>query len=633
MDQQGSNSTFYWSNPSEDNSGQQNGNTFIHEEIESQQHTSEAQPEELRHQSLVETPSPSSSDQTSLQSDMASHSGIRPNQVIQVPNQIINPEAIIPKSRTYTCRICGMKFNNKSEVTMHSRIHTDQTGKPYRCHFCGKGFSTNFYLKQHERIHSGAKPYKCPMCDRRFKQLSHVQQHVRTHTGVRPYKCRWPGCGKAFLQQSHLKSHEARHLPKDHNGEKPYSCHWPDCGKSFAQLSNLKCHLARHTARSKPKVEKASHQTSVVLSMAPSQAELNRLQSLKNGENGIKTEASGQGIHNNQYVKSEEQHQDLNDVINQAAAAANIVPTFIEEEQEIRPFLCPGCSKLYVREATFKKHLEECKLKLQRSITQVASSLGLPTPAMPDFSPIELHPTPPNLPASITPMISKPLQYEPPDPQKTASNGSQGLSGVTLDNLMSSAGIIPSSSAASSPRNDQIIKEPVSEAVVVSPNDVIKNRVPTFGNYKVVYNSGPVGVSNRLSSQQKSSSSSSNENGQQSEGQVNGSQPNALYRFPAVNINPSVVSQSQHQQQVVMTSQQQPQPRETMTPQQVTMASHQHQQGIESNLEFAGGATPRQQDSTINSNEIKWEDWSSQSPSNGENNSNQNESIPRIHFN
>ena len=157
--------------------------------------------------------------------------------------------------------------------------------------------------------------------------------------------------------------------------------------------------------------------------------------------------------------------------------------------------------------------------------------MGLPTPAMPDFSPIELHPTPPNLPASITPMISKPLQYEPPDPQKTASNGSQGLSGVTLDNLMSSAGIIPSSSAASSPRNDQIIKEPVSEAVVVSPNDVIKNRVPTFGNYKVVYNSGPVGVSNRLSSQQKSSSSSSNENGQQSEGQVNGSQPNALYRL------------------------------------------------------------------------------------------------------
>ena len=39
---------------------------------------------------------------------MASHSGIRPNQVIQVPNPIINPDAIIPKARSYTCRICGV---------------------------------------------------------------------------------------------------------------------------------------------------------------------------------------------------------------------------------------------------------------------------------------------------------------------------------------------------------------------------------------------------------------------------------------------------------------------------------------------------------------------------------------------
>ena len=150
---------------------------------------------------------------------------------------------------------------------------------------------------------------------------------------------------------------------------------------------------------------------------------------------------------------------------------------------------------------------------------------------------------------------------------------------------MSSAGIIPSLSAVSSPGNDQILKQPVSEDVVVLPNDVIKNRVPMFGSYKVVYNNDYVGVSNTLNNQQNNSSSSSNENGQQSQGQVNVNQPNALYRFPAVYTNQSAVSQNQKQQQVFMTTQQQPPPQDTTTSQKVTMALHQHQQGIESNLE------------------------------------------------
>lgn len=72
----------------------------------------------------------------------------------------------------------------------------------------------------------------------------------------------------------------------------------------------------------------------------------------------------------------------MQDVINQAAAAAKIVPdNDVPDEAEIRPYLCPGCSKVYVREATFKKHLEECKTKLQLSISATASALGIDSPA------------------------------------------------------------------------------------------------------------------------------------------------------------------------------------------------------------------------------------------------------------
>lgn len=73
-------------------------------------------------------------------------------------------------------------------------------------------------------------------------------------------------------------------------------------------------------------------------------------------------------------------------MIGQAAAAANIVPSQVQlsgDYESICPFLCPGCSKLYVREATFKKHLEECKTKLQMSISATAAALGIEPPPLP----------------------------------------------------------------------------------------------------------------------------------------------------------------------------------------------------------------------------------------------------------
>ena len=104
----------------------------------------------------------------------------------------------------------------------------------------------------------------------------------------------------------------------------------------------------------------------------------------------------------------------MQDVINQAAAAADIVPgsTTSTDDGEIRPYLCPGCSKVYVREATFKKHLEECKTKLQLSISATASALGIDPPADPmvEYNQvINLH-TSQGQPAAVVKEESKPNQ-------------------------------------------------------------------------------------------------------------------------------------------------------------------------------------------------------------------------------
>ncbi|XP_039262980.2 uncharacterized protein LOC120338996 isoform X2 [Styela clava] len=298
-----------------------------------------------------------------------------------LPYGVINPDAIIPQSRSYTCRICQVTFPNKSAVTVHSRIHTDHEGKPYRCSFCGKGFSTNFYLKQHERIHNGQKPYKCPMCEHSFKQLSHVQQHVRTHTGVRPYKCHWPDCGKAFLQQSHLKSHVERHSP------------------------NLKAHVARHA----PKTQKRKSSNDTKIQQEP---EIPVVENQVHKEN----------IEDNMDPGCFSLVSMPPDVIGQAAAAANIVPVPVHYES-ICPFLCPGCSKLYVREATFKKHLEECKTKLQLSISATAAALGIDPPPLPPPNSQSSPGFQSNTEIVVMPMdVNLNNEAAPPAPKKSRKN-------------------------------------------------------------------------------------------------------------------------------------------------------------------------------------------------------------------
>lgn len=139
--------------------------------------------------------------------------------------------------REYKCKMCPLRFFNRSDVVMHSRSHTE--GKPYKCAVCNKGFASTSYLNQHSRIHTGEKPYNCSYCDKNFRQLSHLQQHTRTHTGQRPYRCRHDGCEKAFTQLSNLQQHWRRH-----NKDKPYKC--PDCYRAFDVLEKLQNHVQSH---------------------------------------------------------------------------------------------------------------------------------------------------------------------------------------------------------------------------------------------------------------------------------------------------------------------------------------------------------------------------------------------------
>ncbi|XP_068166127.1 zinc finger protein OZF-like isoform X2 [Antennarius striatus] len=115
--------------------------------------------------------------------------------------------------RPFLCKICGKGFNQMSNLTRHSRIHTGE--KPFSCKICSKDFRFHNAMKRHMRIHTDERPYSCEICGKDFKDINVMKTHVRIHTGEKPYMCKI--CGRAFSQRTNLKSHS-----RTHTGEKPF---------------------------------------------------------------------------------------------------------------------------------------------------------------------------------------------------------------------------------------------------------------------------------------------------------------------------------------------------------------------------------------------------------------------------
>ena len=151
-----------------------------------------------------------------------------------------------PADRPYRCSEpgCGFASKRKSNLTVHSRIHT-RPRPPRRCRHPGCEFVAceGCNLKDHQRLHAGDKPYRCSEegCTASFARMDHLTMHMRTHTGEKPYLCNHPGCSFAAAQQSNLH----RHM-QSHSAEKPYKCSEPDCTAAFSQSSNLVRHQRAH---------------------------------------------------------------------------------------------------------------------------------------------------------------------------------------------------------------------------------------------------------------------------------------------------------------------------------------------------------------------------------------------------
>ncbi|XP_073435740.1 uncharacterized protein [Dendrobates tinctorius] len=135
--------------------------------------------------------------------------------------------------KPFSCSQCCKRFNYKSDLVIHHRIHTGE--KPYSCSECGKCFKAKCDVIKHQRSQAGEKPFLCGKC---FNRISNFVEQRKIHTEEKPHSCL--NCGKCFKQKSTLTRHQ-----RIHTGEKPFSC--SECGKCFSHKSTFVVHQRSHT--------------------------------------------------------------------------------------------------------------------------------------------------------------------------------------------------------------------------------------------------------------------------------------------------------------------------------------------------------------------------------------------------
>jgi KRAB domain-containing zinc finger protein len=156
--------------------------------------------------------------------------------------------------RSTVCEICGLNFENESQLTLHLQLHARQK-RPHACEEPGCSFSGTLskFLDQHMKsVHRRVTPkaeqlgsfvYTCKLCGKTMHNFTKYTKHVPMHNTESPrvIKCLHIRCKKLFRRDTNDLLRHTRKLHKNiHTKKRVYKC--GSCSSCFDTLTEARVH-------------------------------------------------------------------------------------------------------------------------------------------------------------------------------------------------------------------------------------------------------------------------------------------------------------------------------------------------------------------------------------------------------